>query len=219
MAFPTHDPLWAIQDTYIDGVTPNKIRPDVSLRDYGFTPQATVNAQELNWQLNNIQQQIQELKSLSANAYQTPINELKIIVGDSRNPAAIYGYGTWVRFAEGRTLVGVGSGTDANGNQQTFPSGATGGTYQETISVTQMPSHRHSHRDRYLFENGSSLGSVPSSNKQNVGFVNGGRGAEGGDNDNNTFVFIDDVTGDTGGGQPVNNTMPYVAVHIWRRTA
>jgi microcystin-dependent protein len=219
MAYPDFDPLWAIEDTYLDGVTPNKIRPGESLRNYGYLPNAEPTAQELNWQLNNVYQQLAELKTIALGAYETPVNELKIIVGDNRNPATIYGYGTWTPFAQGRTLIGAGTGTDTNGVQRSYSEGSTGGTYEEVISKSQLPAHEHSYEDSYLFEAAGSVSGVPTTNKKNVGFINGGFGSGDTDADNNTLVFRNNTTGSVGGNQPTNNVQPYVAVFIWRRTA
>lgn len=219
MAYPTDNPEWATEDTYIDGVTPNKVRPDESLRLYGYLPDAEPTATELNWELNNIYLQILELKTLALGAYETPINELKLIVGDNRNPFTIYGYGTWVPFAQGRTLVGAGTGTDSNGVQKSFPEGATGGEYETRLSNSQLPRHSHTHKDRYHFQNGSGLESVPSTNRENVGFINGGFGSGSTDTNNNTFIYVNDVTGEVGGDQPHNNQAPYTVIYIWRRTA
>jgi microcystin-dependent protein len=219
MAYPDHDPLWATEDTYLDGVTANKIRPDVSLQQYGYLPNAEPTAQELNWQLNNIQLQIQELKAVALGAYETPINELKLIVGDNRNPNVIYGYGTWVPFAQGRTLVGQGTGTDVNSVQKSFPAGSTGGTYENKLTKSQLPAHDHPYEDSYYFENSGSVSGAPTSNKRNVGFLNGGYGSGDTDTDNNTLLFRNAVTSSVGGNQAVDNLQPYEVIYIWRRTA
>ena len=219
MAFPTNAPEWALNDTYLDGVTPNKIRPDESLRNYGYLPDAEPTAQELNWQLNNLHLQIEELKQLASASFQTPINELKHIVGDNRNPAVIYGYGTWVPYAAGRVIIGAGTSTDVNGVQRSFAGGSTGGTYEEVLAQSQLPSHNHGYKDRYYFENSGSLGNVPAANKINAGFVNGGIGSGDTDSDNNTFVFVNDVTTSVGGNQAVNNIPAYITCYIWLRTA
>lgn len=219
MAYPTHDPEWAIEDTYLDGVTPNKIRPDESLRNYGYLPDAEPTAQELNWQLNNLYEQILELKTIALGAYETPVNELKIIVGDNRNPATIYGYGTWVAFAQGRTLIGAGTGTDSNSVQKSYAEGSTGGTYENALTRSQLPDHAHAFKDGYLLENAANISGVPASNRENVGFLNGGYGTGVIETNNNVMVFRNSVTESVGANQPVNNVQPYVAVYIWRRTA
>jgi microcystin-dependent protein len=218
MAFPENNPEWAIADTYPNG-SPNKIRPDPALRQYGYPEQATVTSQELNWQLNNLYLQIQELKTINASAFQTPVNELKYIVGDDRNPAVIYGYGQWVRYAEGRVVIGSGSSTDTNNFRQTFPSGSTGGTHRETLSASQIPTHAHNYDNTYLFETNTVLGGVPEANKKRVGFINGGIGTGAFNFDNDTLVFTKDVTEPVGGNQPINNLPPYIACNIWLRIA
>ena len=219
MPFPSNDPLFAMNDTYEDGVTPNKVRPDESLRDYGFLPVQEVNAQELNWQLNNIALQIAELKTLSASAFQTPVNHLIFIDGDNRNPAVIYGYGTWVPFGQGRVIIGAGIGTDINGVQQSFPAGSTGGEYKHTISTSEMPTHVHQYSDDYYIENTGNLTTIPESSKRTVGFINGGIGAGRTDTDNNTMLFTNKNTESSGGGQAMNVVQPFLTVNIWRRTA
>lgn len=219
MAYPTFSPEWAVEDTYVDGVTQNKTRPDESLRDYGYTPNAKPTAQELNWQFNNLYLQIQELKTQLATPNQTPINELKLIVGDNRNPAIIYGYGTWVAYAQGRTLVGAGTGTDINSVQRSFAGGATGGEYSHTLSTSEMTPHVHPFKDAYHFENGGTLANAPASNKELVGALNGGFGVDGTDTDNNTLLFRNTITESTGGGQAFNLLNPYQVIYIWLRVS
>ena len=58
------------------------------------------------------------------------------------NPHNLFG-GTWEAYAQGRVLIGVGEGTDANGVKKTFSAGATGGEYEHTLTVGEMPSHSH----------------------------------------------------------------------------
>jgi hypothetical protein len=203
MAYPSFNPEWAIEDTYSDGTTPNKIRPDEGLRDHGYTPFAEPTAQNLNWQFNNIYQQLVELKSQLSTPNQTPINELKYIVGDNRNPAVIYGYGVWVKFAEGRTVIGSGVGTDVNGTTRTFNEGQTGGEYNHTMTTAEMPSHSHQLRLQYQGNNKASEGNAYASN---------------GEVAQNDFVGTDTrITDSTGGGQAFNLMNPYQVVNIWLR--
>lgn len=217
MAFPANNPTWADEDTYLDGVTPNKIRPDESLRDYGYLPQSEPSAQNLNWMFDNINQQIIELKSLASAAFQTPINRLIFIDGDTRNPAEIYGYGTWIPFGQGRVMLGAGTGTDINGVNRAFSAGATGGEYSHSISTSELPEHSHTYTDDYLFENSASVTTVPATSKRNVGFINGGTGNGDLDNDNNTMVFTNKTTGSVGAGQAMNVVQPFIVVQIWKR--
>ena len=199
MAYPTYNPEWATSNTYSDGTTVNKIRPDESLRTYGYSPNDTLTAQELNWQLNNLYQQIVELKTQLATPSQTPVNELKLIVGDDRNPATIYGYGTWTPFAQGRTLIGAGTTTDANGTSRSFTGGATGGEFTHTQTVAEMP--EHSHQNSIPIYTGGNSGSAGIDRNQTSG---------------GNYSF---ASGATGGGQPFNVMQPYTVVYIWRRVS
>ncbi len=204
MAYPTYNPEWAVENTYDDGITPNKIRPDEALRDYGYTPFAEPTAQNLNWQFNNLYEQLLELKAQLASPSQTPVNELKYIVGDDRNPAVIYGYGTWVKFAEGRTVIGSGEGTDVNAVTRTFAAGETGGEYQHTLTTAETPSHSHQLKLQYQGNNKASEGNAYASN---------------GEIAQNDYVGTDTrVTEATGGGQAFNLMNPYQIVNIWLRT-
>lgn len=205
MAYPTYSPEWAIEDTYSDGVTPNKVRPDESLRDYGYTPNAEPTAQELNWQLNNIYAQIVELKTQLAAPSQTPVNELKMIVGDARNPAVIYGYGTWTPFAQGRTLIGAGTGTDSNGVSRTFAEGSSTGEYVHTLTQSEIPSHAHQMKLQYQGNNKASEGHAYANNNEIA---------------QNDIEGTDTRTTEaTGGGQAFNVMQPSIAVYIWRRVS
>lgn len=205
MAYPTFNPEWAIDDTYVDGVTPNKIRPDESLRQYGYPEISEPTAQELNWQFNNLYLQIAELKSQLSSPSQTPVNELKMIVGDNRNPAIIYGYGTWVAYAQGRTLIGAGTGTDINGLQQSFAGGSTGGEYKHTLTTSEMPSHAHQIKLQFQGNDKASEGGAYAANREIL---------------QGDFEGIDTRTTEaTGGGQAFNVTQPFQTIFIWLRTA
>lgn len=199
MAYPTFSPEWATDDTYSDGVTPNKIRPDEALREYGYSPAAEPTAQNINWMFNNMYLQIKELKAQLATPSQTPVNELKLIVGDNRNPAVIYGYGTWVAYAQGRTLIGAGTGTDENNVQRSFAGGATGGEYVHKMTTSEMVPHAHS-------------GSIP--------IYTGGKGGLAGIDKNNVadgnYSY---ATDSTGGGQPFNILNPFQVIYIWLRVS
>ena len=53
---------------------------------------------------------------------------------------------TWVAYGSGKTLVGSGTGTDANGTTQTFSVSNNSknlGEYTHTLTVNQLPSHTH----------------------------------------------------------------------------
>lgn len=53
------------------------------------------------------------------------------------NPATTFGFGTWVAYAAGLSLVGVGTGTDSNSNTQTFVAATQVGEYKHTLAANE----------------------------------------------------------------------------------
>ena len=51
--------------------------------------------------------------------------------------------GEWEKYAQGRTIIGEGTGTDSNGLVQTFTNNTSGGEYTHKLTVAEMPSHSH----------------------------------------------------------------------------
>lgn len=120
---------------------------------------------------------------------------------DNTNPSTYFG-GTWSKYAEGRVLIGAGTGTDSRGQSMNFSLGQTGGEYAHQLTVNEMPSHQHQG-----WGNGST--SWP------WGYSAGGKiGAHKIDYHNRYYN-----TSPVGGDGAHNNIQPYIAVNIWRRTA
>lgn len=144
---------------------------------------------------------------LKSNPAAYPIGSIYINASVATNPATLLGFGTWEAFAAGRVLVGLNSGDTAFDTLE-----ETGGTKTETLTVAQMPSHKHG---LYGSMNGST-----------------GINDRGGDS-----LFISDSNGRTeylnnwqptdgtagvgytGGGGAHNNLQPYIVVYMWKRTA
>lgn len=83
-----------------------------------------------------------------------------------------------------------------------FTAGSSGGKYKETLTIDQMPKHRHTiETSMYTGQN-----TPGGSNIQGDGHANIGR-------------WPYEWATYTGGNQAHNNTQPYVVVCYWRRTA
>lgn len=130
-----------------------------------------------------------------------PIGSIEINVSGT-NPETYLG-GTWEAFGVGRTLIGVGTGTDTNNTKHTFSSAElTGGEYTHKLTVNEMPSHKHDLR-------------APSGN---IAASGGGIG--------NEFV-VSDTQGKSlpkwtvaaGGNGYHNNLEPYITVYFWKRVS
>ena len=114
---------------------------------------------------------------------------------DSSNPNTIWQGTTWSAIAEGRVLIGAGTGSDGT-NSLTVDGGDTGGEYQHTLTVNEMPAHAH---DWY-----------PGNNE----LVASGDVKVKEDNLRNATA-----TSTVGGGQSHNIIQPYLGVYMWERTA
>lgn len=107
------------------------------------------------------------------------------------NPSTIYG-GTWVAWGKGQVPVGVDtSDSDFNTVEK------TGGEKEHTLTVDEMPSHKHDFGQQF----------ATTSN------LSGSYG----------YYMIagtqTDVIKNTGGNQPHNNLQPYITCYMWKRIA
>ena len=122
---------------------------------------------------------------------------MPFLVGDlffttnNTNPATRFG-GTWQLYGKGRTIVGY------DPNDTDFDTiGKTGGEKTHTLTIDEMPKHRHTY-DRFT---------DPSY------FDNNGSGRLGG------YYNATNNTGYEGGNQAHNNLQPYITTYIWIKTA
>ena len=124
------------------------------------------------------------------------------ITYNNNNPGNFLG-GTWVRFGQGRTLIGEGTGNDGS-TSMTFTASNTGGEYTHKLTVNEMPSHKH----------GTPLNEYYASiTNTNTGF--------GASKVSNPMIGTQSGfgTSNVGGDQSHNNIQPYIVVYFWRRTA
>ena len=127
-----------------------------------------------------------------------PVGSIYINAGVSTSPATLMGFGTWVRYGEGKVLV------SQNASETEFDTlGETGGSKTHTLTVSELPSHTHTHTVQTGRSYSSSIGNAP--------VVQG--------SDNVVYSSAAVTTSSTGSGQAHNNLQPYIVVYMWRRTA
>lgn len=147
------------------------------------------------------------MKTIS-DAAMLPVGSLYFNAAVATNPATLLGYGTWAAFGQGRVIIGVGTGTDANGEMVTFNNGDTGGEYNHELTEDENGPHTHGA--------GTLVGNkdIATTATTNAASVTGGVG-----NFGNTTFTITGNTASSGLGDGHNNIQPYISVYVWKRTA
>jgi len=120
-----------------------------------------------------------------------PVGSIYVNAAVTTNPATLLGFGTWVAFGTGRTLVGYdASDSDFDALQE------TGGTKTHTLTTAEIPSHTHT--ITVYNESGSP-----------DGYVGG---------DSSSTSIGTPASNATGGGGAHTIVQPYITVYMWRRT-
>jgi hypothetical protein len=130
------------------------------------------------------------------------------------SPATLLGFGTWVRYGQGRMPISA--------DDSTYTLGATGGAATTTLSTANLPSHNHSatstvtdpghvHSYNYGSTNASnvSLNDIPFWYGRSVTQVNSAV----------TGITVGTTIGSTGSGTAATTISPYIVVYMWNRTA
>lgn len=123
--------------------------------------------------------------------------------GDDKDPSTFLG-GAWEQVKD-RFVLAAGD---------SYVAGSTGGEAAHTLTVNEMPSHRHAMR-LYASEDGLSGKSLEDARKGKPLAARWSEYAEL-SSDENTEV---DTHYSVGGSKPHNNMPPYITAYCWHRTA
>lgn len=107
--------------------------------------------EETNTKFTTTKEELTELINTTLDSIY-PVGSVYISLTDT-NPGT-YLKGTWEQFAEGRTLIGVGSGSDGS-NTQTFAVNDTGGEYKHLLTKKELSFIDYG---ALLQQNGSTIG-------------------------------------------------------------
>lgn len=123
----------------------------------------------------------------------------------SASPADLFG-GTWERIKD-RFLLASGD---------TYSAGSTGGEAQHTLSIDEMPYHRHL---PYIDGNTSSPNFRLFMGRDDWCNENVGTSQFRVTTDYHSYKGFEAATSPAGGSKPHNNMPPYLTVYIWKRVA
>jgi hypothetical protein len=135
-----------------------------------------------------------------------PVGSIYIAVV-STNPATLFGFGTWVAFGAGKTIVGLDSGDTLFDTVKETGGSKNAIVVSHTHGITD-PGHTHT---APLFR---SNGSIDGSSKFGAFTDNDARGS--GTTDSSTTGITINTSGSTGTNA---NLPPYIVVYMWERTA
>lgn len=114
----------------------------------------------------------------------------------SGDPKNRLGYGTWQRFAEGKTLVGFTDSVSNSVPEWVKRAGSEFGEYEHKLTVEEMPRHTHNGIPIIRTNVDADLGGVDATVHK--------------DHTESTA---------TGGDKPHNNVQPSIVVYFWKRVA
>ena len=151
---------------------------------------------------------------------------------NSANPGTLFPGTTWEAYAQGRVLIGAGTGTDSRSEKKTFAAGSTGGEYNHQLTVGELAQHNHTGNaantnitgqlnfSRRLGDTITSSGVLShESYSTDVYALSWGQQFAGSRiklaaSHGHTLTI-----NNTGANNAHNNLQPYIAVYIFRRTA
>lgn len=159
----------------------------------------------------------------AANFYMEELRDKLYPVGaiyltwNNTNPGDFLG-GTWVQFGQGRTLMGQGTGNDGS-TSMSFTANSSGGEYKHTLSVDEMPRHRHV---LDIVTDKQNLGSPVTLGEYSSCIINAEKNYYTGTwyhTDLNGTVYNGMFSYNRGESYSHNNVQPYIVTYFWRRIA
>ena len=150
-----------------------------------------------------------------------PIGCIYITANDS-NPYTTFRFGTWIRFAAGRTLVGrvtgdvneqggtISNGLIAPSDWIMSQTGATYGEFKHKLTIAETAAHKH----RYTSDDNASGPGGYAGRRMGSDFSQ--KGSSGSAVEWFTTMEFPE---ESGGDQPHNNVQPSIIVNMWQRIA
>ena len=131
-----------------------------------------------------------------------PVGSIYMNATNATNPNTLLGFGTWVRFGEGRMVI-----SQHSSNSRWNSAEETGGSESITLTTAQLPTHSHgigAHRYPRVEYYGGAEVSI-------TAFDVGTPSPEG---PSSTYT-----SNNAGSGQSHDNMPPFITVYMWKRTA
>lgn len=123
------------------------------------------------------------------------------------DPSTRLGYGTWERFAEGKTLVGFTTSVSNTIPEWAKVAGSEFGSYSHKLSESELPKHKHGTNTRVDTSDGLLI-------DNDLAYTTSyGRRTDWLEERSSKTTYTSVVGGD----QPHNNVQPSIVVYFWKR--
>lgn len=125
------------------------------------------------------------------------------------DPATRLGYGTWERFAEGKTIVGFTTSVSNKIPEWAKVAGSEFGEYEHILTESELPTHKHGTNTRVDTADGLLIDS-------GLAYTTSyGRRTDWLEERSSKTTYTTPVGSNT----PHNNVQPSIVVYFWKRTA
>lgn len=153
-----------------------------------------------------------------------PVGSVYLAMYDT-NPSTLFPGTTWTSIAGGYGLIGVGTGIDNNSITRAIGVGKNGGEYNHTITIAEMPAHRHTGVGVVRGDTGSDtnnafteIGTNDSTYHEDNGHTSAAAKSQAKPSAPSK-LDSELIIKNTGGGDPHNNMPPTFGVYVFQRTA
>lgn len=177
----------------------------------GFGKGPAINDTNLNQMQKNINEAFDDVLEL-----QYPIGKIELFL-DKADYTNYMGF-TWEKVAEGKMLVGVGTGTDKNNVSKTFVAGNNAGEYEHTQTKDEVGTHNHmeSANTALLYHGGISK-NIGNSGDVNIGRVEENKTNSDSFNDAGIYTYNNTRSNGVSSIKAMNITNPSYGVYVWQR--
>jgi hypothetical protein len=138
------------------------------------------------------------------NALVYPVGSIYFNMAVATNPATLLGVGDWVRYGQGKVLVGMADSGTFDALDESL------GEETHALSIAELPAHGHPYS--------VTTSSTPTSGSSGS-LMTSSSGSTVGPQDGTTAASAGSQIGGAGSGTAHSNLQPSVTVYMWKRTA
>lgn len=149
--------------------------------------------------------------SIQGTSWVPPVG-MCVTLGVDTSPAQLWANTSWVQIKDGFLM----------GSSDTHPLGSTGGAWEHTLTVEEMPAHTHTATIEPAGEHEHTFGTYTGSDSKLSGYdaFSGKKPSSGNNTTSSNGAHIHTVTAESAGEDEAFSILnPYAAKNVWQRVA